>query len=748
MLIEKNISLFSVDYKSKVIDLLKYLESSEIKFSCVLSSDNTILGVVSFGDIVSELTKGDFDLNMPVSKIMNTEYVYSFFGNDQSTLKTLLAKYRFIPLVDYDKRLQALVYGTTKNREFKIADYKINSESDFLLIAEIGNNHNGSLERAFKLIDAANANGAHVVKFQMRDLDTLYGDRLGSFDLSTEYVINLLNKVSLDDESLFRCFDYCHKKKITPLCTPFDLTSLEKLQEYGLEGYKIASADLTNHQLYQAIINTKKPIITSTGMSSDEDIDAALSLLEKNHANFAICHANSTYPTPYTDINLNYFHNLKSRTDAVVGYSGHERGWHITTAAFALGAQVIEKHLTLDKSLEGNDHKVSLLPEEFGQMSKAIKDVSEAMGDGHKRIITQGESANRVALGKAIFCTSSLKKGDIIKKENLEIRSPGTGLSPRFYNQLIGKTIQRNVEAGDSFFGPDISNDSLGHRYIFPQKFLWAIPVRHRDVYQLVKIFNPPAIEFHLSFKDLAIKDHSVLKSKLNVEVIVHAPEQFDEDFVIDLFTSCNEIGEKSVSLLNKVFRKAESISDLLGYAGRPKVIINCGGHSKDSFLAIDDAMSKVENFKKWFHLLEIGNCRFLAQTMPPYPWHFGGQAFHNQFTSLSNILEILKRVGSQVELCFDISHSYMWCNFAKQDFDKFTSSIIDYVSHVHISDASGLAEEGLQIGEGDVDFKLLLKHLIGKQKDLSILPEIWQGHENNGEGFKIALLRLNELGY
>lgn len=748
MIFDKNIEHFSVDMDATVEQLLKKIENSPVKFSCVVGENDRLMGVISYGDIIRAITTGEFSRNLRAQDVMNSECAYAFYGSGHSTIRPLVGRYRFLPLVDEMKRVRGLVHGDSNVRQFVVGQHKILHPTDFILVAEIGNNHNGSLDLAKSLVDAAKSSGANIAKFQMRDLSTLYGGDNGSADLSTEYVVNLLSKVSLSDEDMFRCFDYCHKIGITPLCTPFDFESLKKLEIYGLEGYKIASADLTNSPLYSAIIETNKPVITSSGMSTDDEIDAALSLLEKGNGNFALLHANSTYPTPYADVHLNYINNLKERTSSVVGYSGHERGWHIAVAAFALGAQVIEKHFTLNKSMEGNDHKVSLLPDEFHALYRSLSDTASALGDGHRRVVTQGESNNKIALAKSIFCRKQIDVGDVIGAEHLEIRSPGNGLSPRLYSNLMGTVASRAVDKGQAFYLDDIYGNSSAASPDFPVLFKWSIPVRHRDVYQLHRVFNPPSVEFHLSFKDLELDDQEILTQGLGSEVIVHAPEQFDEDFIIDLFSEDEAVADKSIMLLNKVFRKAERIALLINNQSNVKVVVNCGGHSQKDFIQNDVAYHRIQLFRERFSKLDIGNCRFLAQTMPPFPWHFGGQSFHNQFTSAENIRELISGLEREIEICLDVSHSFMWCKHAAEDFNNFVREIAPYVSHIHISDAQGTTSEGLQIGLGDVDFSKLLNELKTLSNQATLLPEIWQGHENDGKGFRVALNRLHKYGY
>jgi N-acetylneuraminate synthase len=178
---------------------------------------------------------------------------------------------------------------------------------------------------------------------------------------------------------MYRAFDYTRSAGLVPLCTPWDQQSLQRLVEYGLDGFKIASADLTNHQLILAAAKTGKSLLVSTGMSLEREIIDATDLLQRAGAPFVLLHCNSTYPTPMQDVNLAYMDRLR-KFQRVVGYSGHERGYEVCIAAVARGAKVIEKHLTLDRTMEGNDHRVSLLPQEFAEMVKAIRNVESAVG--------------------------------------------------------------------------------------------------------------------------------------------------------------------------------------------------------------------------------------------------------------------------------------------------------------------------------------------------------------------------------
>ena len=280
------------------------------------------------------------------------------------------------------------------------------------VIAEIGINHNGSMDLAKELIHHCKNSGADSAKFQMRNIAALYRNDQDykDEDLSSQYVLDILNKFNLSNEQMFELFDYCKKIDIMPMCTPWDQISFDALEEYGMSYYKTASADLTNHQLLTSIAETGKKMFVSTGMSTENEISQTNDLLKRLKADYVLMHCNSTYPTPFKDINLQYIKKLQQLSNRPVGYSGHERGIHIPVAAVAIGASVIEKHITVDKEMQGNDHKVSLLPNEFKDMVKLIRQTEEAIEVVGERQCSPGELINREALSKSIVANKDIKK--------------------------------------------------------------------------------------------------------------------------------------------------------------------------------------------------------------------------------------------------------------------------------------------------------------------------------------------------
>src|SRR4051812_6785876 len=313
-------------------------------------------------------------------------------------------------------------------RSLKIADRLVGNDHPCFVIAEVGNNHNGDFDRAIALVDAARAAGADCAKFQMRKLDEVY--RATSFsgaedDLSVEYTLDLLRRFELSTKDQKRLLDYCTQLGILYLCTPWDSTSVQTLDGFGVPAFKVASADLTNLPLQAAMAATGKPLIASTGMSTTPEIEAAIAFLNSRQAQFVLLHCQSTYPAALHNINLRFMERLREM-HPLVGYSGHERGNAVTLAAVALGAVIIERHITLDRTMEGPDHAASLEPAEYAALVAGIREVETALGPlnmPRQRILSQGELINRENLGKSVVAARPLAAGTVLTAEDLLVRS-------------------------------------------------------------------------------------------------------------------------------------------------------------------------------------------------------------------------------------------------------------------------------------------------------------------------------------
>nr|WP_330406042.1 N-acetylneuraminate synthase [Acetatifactor muris] len=321
-----------------------------------------------------------------------------------------------------------------------------------MIIAEAGVNHNGSLEAAKKLALTAKKCGADIVKFQTAKLNSMVSKHAYMADYQKKNIgvemsqRDMLKKILLTYNDFIELAAYCKEINVCFLSTPFDLESIEFLKKLGCSMWKIPSGEITNYPYLVEIARTGKDIILSTGMSTLQEVDDALEVLQENGAGkITLLHCTTNYPTPMEDVNLNAMLTLKEKYGCAVGYSDHTKGIEVPIAAVALGAEVIEKHFTLDCRMEGPDHKASLEPDELEAMIRAIRNIEKALGDGIK-IPSESEKANIAVARKSIIAADNIKVGDILTKENLTTKRPGTGISPMRWNEILGTRAIRNFE--------------------------------------------------------------------------------------------------------------------------------------------------------------------------------------------------------------------------------------------------------------------------------------------------------------
>lgn len=325
-----------------------------------------------------------------------------------------------------------------------------------LIIAEAGVNHNGSIELAKKLIDKAAEAGVDIVKFQTFKSEKLVTKSAKQADYQQKNLqssagdsqLAMLKKLELSVEDHYVLIDYCKELGIRFLSTAFDFESIDFLHSLNLGVWKIPSGEITNYPYLRKIAQYGETVILSTGMSEMNDIAAAIEVLMK----FGLCkdqiiilHCNTEYPTPFQDVNLKAMDALREEFGVEVGYSDHTKGIEVPIAAVALGATVIEKHFTLDKNMEGPDHKASLEPDELKSMVSAIRNIELAIGTG-KKTASASEKKNIGVVRKSIVAACSIKKGDTFTEKNLTVKRPGTGISPMLWEEVIGKKATRDYE--------------------------------------------------------------------------------------------------------------------------------------------------------------------------------------------------------------------------------------------------------------------------------------------------------------
>ncbi len=324
------------------------------------------------------------------------------------------------------------------------------TDSHTFIIAEAGVNHNGSVKLARRLVDEAVLAGADCIKFQTfnsRNLVSAHAPKAEYQKKTTdseESQLDMLRKLELSKEAFVELRDYCRQKGIMFLSTPFDLESIDFLASIGMKTWKVPSGEVTNFPFLRAIGKRKESVIMSTGMCTLDEVGAALEVLRRfGSTDITLLHCTTEYPAPYDSVNLNAMLTLRKKFGCRVGYSDHTRGIEVPVAAVAMGATVIEKHFTLDRNMEGPDHRASLEPEELKRMVRSIRNVELAHGDGVKKP-SEAEKKNIAIARKSIVAARDIRKGEALGEENLTAKRPGNGISPMLWEAVLGTKAVRD----------------------------------------------------------------------------------------------------------------------------------------------------------------------------------------------------------------------------------------------------------------------------------------------------------------
>ena len=324
--------------------------------------------------------------------------------------------------------------------------------SKVMIIAEAGVNHNGDISLAKKSVDAAVEAQVDAVKFQTFKAEQIVTDKAPKANYqkkvtnNSESQYNMLKKLELNLKAHKELIAYCKEKGILFLSTPFDFESIELLDSLGMEIFKIPSGEITHLPYLEKIGEKRKEVILSTGMSTLDEVEAAVSILKsKGTTDITLLHCTTQYPTPMEEVNLKAMLTLKERFGLEVGYSDHTKGIEVPIAAVAMGATVIEKHFTLDKNMEGPDHRASLEPDELVKMVESIRNIEKALGDG-KKVPSKCELQNKEVVRKSIVAKVPIQEGELFNEDNLTVKRPGSGISPMRWYEVLGSKATKNFE--------------------------------------------------------------------------------------------------------------------------------------------------------------------------------------------------------------------------------------------------------------------------------------------------------------
>lgn len=320
------------------------------------------------------------------------------------------------------------------------------------IIAEAGVNHNGSIDVAKRMIDVAAEAGVDYIKFQTFKAEKLVVEAAQQAEYQkkntgkTESQLDMLKKLELTQDDFIELKKYCGEKKVGFISTPFDFESIDFLETLDMDLWKVPSGEVTNYPYLVKIAKTHRPVVMSTGMCDIDEIREAVKVLRDNGCGeLTLLHCNTMYPTPFEDVNLKAMETLKREFNVPVGYSDHTLGIEVPIAAVAMGARVIEKHFTLDKNMEGPDHKASIDPDELKAMVSSIRNIESAKGDGCKKV-TGSEAVNRGVVRKSIVASRGIKAGEVFSEENLTVKRPGTGINPMRWPEVLGRKADRDYK--------------------------------------------------------------------------------------------------------------------------------------------------------------------------------------------------------------------------------------------------------------------------------------------------------------
>ena len=638
-------------------------------------------------------------------------------------------------------------------------------------ISEIGINHDGSFDTAKKLIQQSKEIECDFVKFQVRDIKEVYHPNFlknpSNSENANQYIYNEIKRSYLDKSKYIQLFKFAKKLDIKIMVTPFDLKSLALCKRKEVHAIKIGSPDFDNIQLIISAFKLKKPLFLSTGMATDSEINTMKKNLKKfniYNVPITIFHCVSSYPPNEHEMNLKYIKNLmKKFPDYKIGYSGHERGYLPSLISIFFGAKVIERHITLNNKLKGPDHNSSLIKKEFKKLISNSKKITKKLNNNninlkkflkefnlsgvknsigkYVKTLSLNADFNKKILGKSAIYKKNFNKNKIIKVEDLRFVSPGKGLSGlEFYElkkKLTKNVFKNNYLSRSDFEKKENKKFDRGKIKIINKK--WGLIGRLGDFEQFIDE-KADLIEIHLTWRELI--NPKIIYENYNTELIIHAPEYFN-DKLIDFTSDDKNILNNSFEMIENLNNLVEKIKNnfVYDYQKGPKVVLHPGGHSEKSIHSVSK-INQYRNLLKNLKNIKSKNYNLLLENMPPYPWYYGGKFYQHIFTDTKEIKKFCKEAN--INVCYDTSHAKLASNMLKKNFKNFTKDILQNIEYLHVSDAAKMHQEGLQIGEGEIDFKMFFQ--LVKNLNVNFVPEIWNGHLDNGQGFKTAMHNIQKI--
>lgn len=596
------------------------------------------------------------------------------------------------------------------------------------LIAEIGINHDGQYNIAEELIKAAAISGAGGIKFQYRNLKNAYSD--GAREIGDEILLKEITKNYLSPDDVMRLVDYAKSLKIKAGISFFDESDMNDFgaRISNFDFFKAPSVELTNTNLINRMLGFGKLVYVSLGCQSEYTVEQAFESFESD--NWVAMHCVSNYPVSLHNAKLGYLKHMEKKWHRPFGYSSHDDNWEMCLIAMAMGASVIERHITFDKRAQGLDHSTSSTPDEFKKISLFAENFELIVSGDGPRVPNQGEMLNLQNLGRSYYAKSNIEPGEKITLNMLAFRAPRIGLGIIEMEEFIGHTPIVPIKAGAvlnrSSFIKQVGVSEAAIEYARSNTI--GIPVRLHDLASIEKKFPVGAYEFHLSFGEvLGNLEAGQFSSKHKYSI--HLPDYINSTQLMDPFSTDRQQAEDSHQILKRTVEFAVALQQ---HTGRPVPIVG-------SFSVVH---SHLAQFYEQHAALLLGyreqGVSILPQWLPPIAWYFGGSVVLNALNQKRDV-DYIKQY--HLPICMDVCHLFMGdClhNFGSQ---SMIDSLKPHISHVHIADAKGVDGEGVHFGEGDRMNLPIIESVI--EINCMKIIEVWQGHLDEGAGFAKALTSL-----
>lgn len=607
------------------------------------------------------------------------------------------------------------------------------NKNNIEIIAEIGINHNGSISLAKELINASNESKVSAIKFQYRNLGRCYINN--NKEIGDEILENEIEKNSLSVDDLLELTNYAHNLNLQvgiSFFTNEDIADFSKNINI-FDFFKIPSPEACNEKLINEILSLKKDVFISTGAQKEFDLSKMFKNLEGD--NWYPFHCVSNYPTESFNSNLGYIRYLEKKWNRHVGYSSHDTYWINCIAAISFGAKWIERHITIDKKMQGLDHTSSSTPEEFRQMSDFAKSFKYLKKGNAGKTPNQGELMNLQNLGRSYYFNKNMNKGDVLNWNNLVYRSPSVGISEHTIKKYIGKSLLIPSKEGQpvtrNFFKKRIK---LSKKYIdFVNNNKISLPVRLHDLSKVKDSFKSNFFELHLSFGELESEiDYNLFNEDDTYSI--HLPDYISANELIDPFSHIDKVKSKSLDIVTKVKLIADKLFDLT----KKKIPVVT---SLSQYNQSDDISVFYKNCKDLTTKFDSKSSFLTLQILPPFAWYFGGSVSIDTFSSYNGWILSNKK---NISLTMDLSHLMMSCNYNGYNLNRMLSLLLTKTKHIHLSLGNGFDGEGVGFANLTDEDKTVVQKCINT-KYIKVI-EVWQGHLNDFNGFSKAIKQLYNL--